>query len=321
MKVFVAGATGAIGRQLVPMLVAGGHEVVAMTRSPEKAGALGAMGAEPVVADALDGEAVVHAVARAAPEAIVHQATALSGRFDLKHFSRFFDKTNRLRTLGTDILLEAARAAGAHRFVAQGYAGWPYASDGPAVKTEEDPFEPSLPEEMRSTVDAIRHLESAVLGAAEIEGVVLRYGSFYGPGTSLWEGGAIVEAVRKRQMPIIGDGAGVWSFLHVGDAAAATVAALERGAPGVYNVVDDEPTPVAEFLPELAATVGAKPPRRVPVWLAKPLIGEAGVWLMTNVPGVSNAKATAELGWTPRYPSWRIGFREGFGEDSVAVGA
>jgi nucleoside-diphosphate-sugar epimerase len=256
-----------------------------------------------------------------APEAIVHQATALSGRFDMKHFDRFFEQTNRLRSLGTNHLLEAARAAGARRFVAQGYAGWPYASGGPAAKTEEDPFEPSPPEVMRPTVDAIRHLETTVLDADDLEGVVLRYGSFYGPGTSLARDGEFVEATRRRRLPIVGDGAGVWSFLHVEDAASATVVALERGAPGVYNVVDDEPIPVAEFLPELARMLGAKPPRRVPVWLAKPLIGEAGVWLMTKVPGVSNAKAKAELGWTPRYATWRLGFRQGLGERAVARSA
>lgn len=321
MKVFVAGATGAIGRQLVPMLVGRGHEVVASTRTPEKVAALRAMGAEPVVADALDREAVVDAVVRAAPEAVVYQATALTGVFNLKHFSRTFEQTNRLRTLGTDHLLEGARASGARRFVAQGFAGWPYASDGPARKTEEDPFEPTPPEEMRSTVDAIRHLEAAVLGAEDLEGVVLRYGGFYGPGTSLGEGGAMVEGVRKRQIPIVGGGAGESSFLHIEDAAAATAVALERGAPGVYNIVDDDPAPAAEWIPELAKAVGAKPPRRVPVWLAKPLIGDAGIWLMTKARGASNAKAKSELGWTLRYPDWRLGFLEGLGKRSVAMGA
>ena len=319
MKVFIAGATGAIGHQLVPMLVEKGHEVVATTRTPEKAAALRAMGAEPVVVDALDREAVVDAVVRAAPEAVVHQATALTGVFNLKHFSRTFEQTNRLRTLGTNHLLEGARAAGARRFVAQGFAGWPYTSYGPGLKTEEAPFEPSPPEEMRSTVDAIRHLEAAVLGAEDLEGIVLRYGGFHGPGTSLGEGGAMVEGVRKRQIPIVGGGAGETSFLHIEDAAAATVVALERGAPGVYNVVDDEPAPAAEWIPELAKAVGAKPPRHVPAWLAKPLIGEAGIWLMTKVRGVSNAKAKAELGWTLRYPSWRIGFREGLGSPRVVA--
>lgn len=313
MKVLVAGATGAIGRQLVPLLVARGHDVVATTRSPEKASAVSAMGAQPVVMDALDSEAVLNAVIGAGPEAIVHQATALTGVFSLKHFSRTFEQTNRLRTIGTDNLVAAARAAGARRFVAQGFAGWPYASDGSALRTEEDPFEASPPEEMRSTVDALRHLEGTVLGVEDLEGIVLRYGGFYGPGTSLGEGGAMVEGVRKRQLPIVGDGAGVTSFLHVEDAAAATVAALERGTLGVYNVVDDDPAPSSLWVPELAKAVGAKPPRRVPIWLAKPLIGEAGVWLMTKAPGASNAQAKAELAWTPRYPSWRIGFREGLG--------
>jgi 2-alkyl-3-oxoalkanoate reductase len=321
MKVFVAGATGAIGRQLVPMLIEKGHGVVAITRSHEKVGPLRAMGAEPVVADALDRETVLDAVVQAEPEAVVHQLTALTGVFNLKHFSRTFEQTNRLRTLGTDNLVASARAAGARRFVAQGFAGWPYASDGQARRTEEDPFEPSPPEEMRSTVDALRHLEATVLGAEGLEGIVLRYGGFYGPGTSLGEGGAMVEGVRRRQLPIVGDAAGETSFLHIEDAAAATVAALERGAPGAYNVVDDDPAPASEWIPELAKAVGAKPPRHVPVWLAKPLIGDAGVWLMTKAPGASNAKAKSELGWTPRYPSWRTGFREGLGAGSIALGA
>ena len=320
MKVFVTGATGAIGSQLAPMLVENGHEVVAMTRTPEKARLLLAFGAEPVVADALDREAVREAVVRAKPEAVVHQATALTGVFNLKHFARTFEQTNRLRTLGTDNLVAAARAAGARRFVVQGFAGWPYASDGSALRTEEDPFEPSPPEEMRSTVVALRHLETSVLGAEDPEGIVLRYGGFYGPGTSLGDGGAMVEGVRKRQLPIVGDGAGVASFLHIEDAAAATVVALERGPVGIYNIVDDEPAPASEWITELAKAVGAKPPRRVPIWLAKPLIGEAGVWLMTKAPGASNAKAKRELGWTLRYPSWRIGFRHGSYEER-AVGA
>ena len=320
MKVFIAGASGAIGRQLVPMLVENGHEVVATTRTPEKAGSLRALGAEPVVADALDREAVLEAVVRAEPEAVVHQATALTGVFNLKHFARTFAQTNRLRTLGTDNLVAAARAAGARRFVAQGFAGWPYASHGSALRTEEDPFEPSPPEEMRSTVDALRHLETAVLGVDDLEGIVLRYGGFYGQGTSLGDGGAMVAGVRKRQLPIVGDGAGVASFLHIEDAAAATVMALDRGPVGIYNVVDDEPAPSSEWIPELATAVGAKPPRHVPTWLAKPLIGDAGVWLMTKAPGASNAKAKVELGWTPRYASWRVGFRHGLCAET-AVGA
>ena len=317
MKVFVAGATGAIGRELVSLLVARGHEVVGTTRSPEKVGDVRTIGAEPIAMDALDREAVLRAVTQARPDAVVHQATALTGVFSLKHFSRTFEQTNRLRTIGTDNLVAAARAVGARRIVAQGFAGWPYASAGSALRTEEDPFESSPPEEMRSTVDALRHLETVVLGAEDLEGIVLRYGGFYGPGTSLGNGGEMVEGVRKRQLPIVGDGAGMSSFLHVEDAAAATVAALERGAPGVYNVVDDEPASSSLWVPELAKAVGAKPPRRVPVWLAKPLIGDAGVWLMTKAPGASNAKAKAELGWTPRYASWRTGFREGLGRETA----
>jgi nucleoside-diphosphate-sugar epimerase len=321
MKVFLTGGTGAIGRPLVARLLESGHDVVATTRSPEHAAGLREQGAEAVVVDLLDRQAVLDAVRRARPEAVLHQATSLSGRFDLKHFGRFFEQTNRLRTTGTDVLLEAARAAGANRFVAQGYAGWPYRSDGPVLKTEEEPFEQGLPEEMRTTGAAIAHLERAVLGAEGLEGIVLRYGSFYGPGTSLGPDGDIVQAVRRRSMPVVGDGAGVWSFLHVEDGADATVAALERGNSGAFNVVDDEPVTTATFLPELARILGAKPPRHVPAWLAKPLIGEPGLWLMTKVRGVSNEKAKRELGWTPGRATWRVGFRELFhGGEAAAAG-
>jgi 2-alkyl-3-oxoalkanoate reductase len=313
-KVFVAGGTGAIGRHLVPMLLAKGHEVVATTTSREKAGPLRAIGAEPIVVDVLDRDAIVRAIARSEPHTVVHQATALSGRFDMKHFGRTFEQTNRLRTLGTDNLLEGARGAGARRFVAQGFAGWSYGSGGGALKTEDDPLDPAVPDEMRSTVDAMLHLEDAVLSTRDLEGIVLRYGGFYGPETSLSARGEIVESVRKRQVPIVGDGAGVWSFIHVEDAASATLAAIEGGPPGVYNVVDDEPAPVTVWLPELARVLGAKPPRKVPGWVARLLIGEAGVWLMTRIHGVSNAKARATLGWTLRYPTWRVGFRDGLGE-------
>jgi nucleoside-diphosphate-sugar epimerase len=249
---------------------------------------------------------------------VAHEVTALGGRFDLRHFDRFFEQPNHLRTIGTDHLIEAARAGGARRFVAQSYAGWPFESSGQDPNTEGSPFEVDLPDEMRSTAEAIRRLEAAVLGAEDLAGAVLRYGSFYGPGTGVGESGEIVQAVRRRLMPIVGDGTGVWSFIHVDDAAAATVAALERGATGVFNVVDDEPAPVDEFLPELARTLGAKPPRRVPEWLANLLIGDAGVYLMTAAPGASNAKAKRELAWSPVYPSWRIGFREGLGIEQAA---
>jgi nucleoside-diphosphate-sugar epimerase len=318
MKVFVVGATGAIGRPLVRALLHNGHQVVATTRRPEQARALREVGAQPMVVDVLDRAAIVDAVVRSSPDAVAHQATALGGRFDLKHFDRFFEPTNRLRTSGTDHLIEAARAGGARRFVAQSYAGWPFESSGSDPNTEESPFEVNLPVEMRATADAIRRLETTVIGAEDLAGSVLRYGSFYGPGTSLGEGGEIVQAVRRRLMPIVGDGTGVWSFIHVDDAAVATVAALEHGAAGVFNVVDDEPAPLAEFLPELARILGAKPPRRVPEWLANLLIGDAGVYLMTAAPGASNAKAKRDLAWSPVYRSWRHGFRDGFGTERAA---
>jgi 2-alkyl-3-oxoalkanoate reductase len=314
MKIFVAGATGALGKQLVPLLVAKGHDVTAMTRSESKQEMLRALGARPVVADALDPDAVAVAVAQAEPEVVVHQLTALSGEFDMRHIDRFFATTNRLRTEGTDHLLAAARAVGARRFVAQSFGGWPYARTGGPVKTESDPLDPDPPEQMRPILGAIRHLEQAVT-EAPLEGVVLRYGGFYGPGTNVSAdpGAEFVEPIRKRQFPVVGDGGGVWSFVHIADAATATVAAIEGGAPGIYNVVDDEPAPVREWLPALAAAVGAKPPRRVPRWLGRILAGGAAATMMTEVRGSSNAKAKAELGWQPRYPSWRTGFAQGLG--------
>jgi nucleoside-diphosphate-sugar epimerase len=310
MKVLVAGSTGAIGKQLVPRLVANGHEVVGMTRSSAKAEAVRALGAEPVIADALDPEQVADAVARAEPEAIVHELTSLSGGIDLRKFERSFAPTNRLRTEGTDHLLSAARAAGVRRFVAQSYAGWPAARSGPPVQDEDAPLDPDPAPPMREGHAAIRHLEQAVTGADWTEGIVLRYGGFYGPGTSLDRGGEHVEAIRSRKFPIVGDGAGVWSFLQIEDAAEATVAALERARPGIYNVVDDEPAPVSEWLPAVASALGAKPPRRVPRWLGRLLAGEAAVIMMTEIRGASNQKAKRELGWEPRHPSWRQGIPE-----------
>jgi 2-alkyl-3-oxoalkanoate reductase len=315
MRVFVAGATGALGRQLVPQLVAAGHEVVGMTRTASRQEALRAMGARPVVADALDPDAVARAVAEAGPEVIVHQLTALSGPPDLRHPDRFFAMTNRLRTEGTDHLLAAGRAVGARRVVAQSYAGWPFARTGGPVKDETDPLDPDPPRALRTTLDAIRHVEEAVPGIGWGEGLVLRYGGFYGPGTSLSlePGAAMVEPIHRRQFPIIGDGGGVWSFVHIEDAAAATAAAVERGRAGIYQVVDDEPAPVREWLPALAEALGAKPPRRVPRWLGRLLAGEAATVMMTEIRGASNAKARRELGWTLRYPSWRLGFAKGLG--------
>ena len=309
MRVFVAGASGAIGRPLVAGLVEAGQSVTAMTRTPGKEAALRAAGAEPVVADALVAAAVADAVARAEPEVVVHELTAIPARLNARRVERDFALTNRLRIEGTDNLLAAARAAGARRLVAQSFFGWRLARSGGPALGEDDPLDPSPPERIRPVMDALAHLESAVLGAQDLEGVVLRYGGFYGPGSNLARDGAMVEEVRKRRLPIVGDGGGVWSFVHVDDAARATVLAIERAAPGLYHVVDDDPAPVREWLPALAEAAGAKRPRRVPVWLARLAVGEGGVAIMTRTHGASNAKARRELGWVPEYASWREGFR------------
>jgi nucleoside-diphosphate-sugar epimerase len=307
MRVFVAGATGAIGRQLVPRLVSAGHEVTGMTRSESKQGVIRELGAVPVVADALDPEQVAEVVGRARPEVIVHQLTALSGVE--RYTERDAAPTNRLRTDGTDHLLSAGQAVGVRRFVAQGVAGFgAYARSGGPVKSEEDPLDPAPVREMRETLAAIRHLEKAVLGAEWTEGIVLRYGVFYGPGTSLARGAEQFELVRKRKFPLVGDAGGVWSFIHVADAAEATVAAVEHGSRGVYNVVDDDPAPVAEWLPALAQTLGGKKPLRVPRFVGRLFAGEPGVVMMTEIRGASNDKAKRELGWRPAYSSWREGF-------------
>jgi 2-alkyl-3-oxoalkanoate reductase len=311
MKVFVTGATGAVGTRLVPQLLARGHEVTGIARSPEKAARLAAQDAAPVLLDVLDASAVHDAVVAARPDAIVHEATALSGEMDTKHFDRSFAQTNRLRMQGTDALLVAAAAANVRRFVAQSFAGWPYAREGGPVKTEEDPLDPDPVSAMRETLDAIRYLEDAVVGAG---GLALRYGVLYGSPDDVQ-----LELVRKRQLPIVGDGDGVSSFVHLDDAASATVLALERGEPGVYNIVDDDPAPAREWLPALADAIGAKPPRHVPVWLARLLAGEVGVVMMTQVRGASNAKAKRELGWTLSYPSWRQGFPASYRELRAAA--
>jgi nucleoside-diphosphate-sugar epimerase len=312
MRVFLAGAGGAIGHYLIPRLIDGGHEVIAMTRSPRKVDALRDAGAYPVVADGLDRDAVIAAVTGAEPEVVVHQMTALAGvTGNPRRFDAEFAVTNELRTEGTDHLLEAARAAGARRLIAQSFAGWPSARVGGAVKTEDDPLDPDPPASMRRTLEAIRYLERTVTQAEGIEGVVLRYGGFYGSIADMPP--AFLDTIRKRRFPIVGDGGGVWSFVHLDDAAAATVAALDHGAPGVYNIVDDDPAPVAEWLPGMAAAFGAKPPRHLPIWLGRLAGGEAAVSVMTQVRGASNAKAKRELAWQPGHPSWRQGFAQAFG--------
>jgi nucleoside-diphosphate-sugar epimerase len=315
MKVLIAGATGVVGSRLVPLLVASGHRVVGLTRSPAKAEALGGVGAEARVVDAFDGNAVRSAVLEGQPEVIVHEMTALTNASDLVHFDRAFATTNRLRTEALDHLIAAAEETGARRLVAQSFCGWPYARRGGPVKTEDDPLDPEPPREMRQTLDAIRHLESSVVGLRELEGVVLRYGAFYGPRSGLFDG-PFLGQLRARRVPMIGEGGGWWSFLHIDDAASATARAIETGDPGVYNIVDDEPTPVREWLPALAAMLGAKPPRRIPAWVARIAVGEHLVAMMTESRAGSNAKARQALGWRPAYASWRQGFAEVIASDA-----
>jgi nucleoside-diphosphate-sugar epimerase len=314
MKVFVAGATGVVGKRLVPLLVASGYEVVGMTRTQANEGWLRGVGAESVVADGLDRDALMQAVMRAEPDVIIHEMTGLTGVKSFKKFDDEFALTNRLRTEGTDYLLEAARAAGARRFIAQSYGNWNYERTGTALKTEDDSFDPAPPANQRKTLEGIVYVETMVVGASDLEGIALRHANHYGPGTSFALDGDLVKLIRKRQLPVIGDGGGVWSFIHVDDLAQATVAAVERGTSGVYNIVDDEPVASREWIPALAEAVGAKPPRHVPVWLGKLAAGEVGVSMMTQIRGTSNAKAKRELGWKPQYTSYREGFRLGLGE-------
>jgi nucleoside-diphosphate-sugar epimerase len=300
MRVLVAGASGAIGTRLVPLLIDRGHEVVGTFRSPGKAEVLRELGAEPRPLDLLDARAVRKAVLESEPEAIVHEATALADVRFSRSLDRSFAPTNRLRTEGTDALLEAAREAGVRRFVAQSFASFRYAREGGPVKSEEDPLDPTPLATARETNAAMRHVDQAVTDAG---GVALRYGGFYGAAND-----GLLAPVRKRQFPIVGDGGGVFSFIHLDDAAAATVLALEDDLSGVYNIVDDEPAPVREWLPVLANVLGAKPPRHFPRWLARLVAGEGAVMMGTESRGASNAKAKRALGWTLRYPSWRDGF-------------
>ncbi|GAA3395631.1 NAD-dependent epimerase/dehydratase family protein [Cryptosporangium minutisporangium] len=314
MKIFLAGAAGAIGSQLVPQLVARGHEVVGTTRSVAKIEALRALGAEPVVVDALDPESVADAVAKAEPDVIVHQLTALNGPPDFRHAKQMAAATNRLRTEGTDHLLAAGRAVGVRKIVAQSNASWMERTGGP-VADENGRLEPNPPADLADGVDALRHLETAVTGIGWADGIAIRYGAFYGPGTGLETAPDAIMAgeIRKRKFPIVGGGRGMWSLVHIADAASATVAAIERGRPGIYHVADDEPAPVHVWLPELARALGAEPPRRIPAWIVRLVAGPGPVDLMTRARGISSEKAKRELGWTPRYPSWRTGFREGLG--------
>jgi 2-alkyl-3-oxoalkanoate reductase len=311
MSVFVAGASGAIGARLVPQLVARGHEVIGTSRSPGKADFLRALGAEPVTLDVLDAPAVRRAVLEAAPDAIVHQATALAGVRFSKKLDRSFAQTNRIRREGTDALLAAAREAGVRRFVAQSFASLRYARVGGPVKAEDDPLDPDPVSGMEETEAAMRHLDDAVTGAG---GIALRYGNFYGNPDDGW-----VVPVRKRQFPLVGDGSGFASFIHLDDAAAATVLALEHEGPAIYNIVDDDPAPVREWLPALAEALGAEPPRHFPVWLARLFAGEAAVVLGTEARGASNARAKRALRWTLRYPSWRQGFVAAYGNGATST--
>jgi 2-alkyl-3-oxoalkanoate reductase len=306
VRVFLAGATGVIGRRLVPMLLADGHQVTGMTRSREKLEQLRASGAEPVLADALDAAAVHDAVAQARPEAVIHQLTALPSRIDPRKIERDFALNDRLRDEGTRILVGAAQAAGATRILAQSIA-FSYAPGPPgAVHREQDPLLKDPPKSFKRSAEAMQALERTVLGAG---GMVLRYGYFYGPGSAMSRSGSIGQDLARRRLPIVGRGQGVWSLIHVDDAARATIAALTRGQSGPYNIVDDEPAAVAQWLPALADVLGAPRPLRVPVMIARPLAGAYGVASMTRAQGASNELAKRELGWQPEYPSWREGFR------------
>ncbi|HEX3751831.1 MAG TPA: NAD(P)-dependent oxidoreductase [Streptosporangiaceae bacterium] len=312
MRVFVAGGAGVVGRNLIPLLITAGHQVTATTRSPARTAQLQKLGADPVVADGLDRDATINAVTAAHPDVIIHQMTGLAGQADLRHFDRTFAVTNALRTKGTDYLLEAANAAGTRRVMAQSFTGWTNQPTGGPVKTEDDPFDPHPPASMSQALRAIEHLEQAV-PAGVPEGLVLRYGILYGPGTS----DELIEAVNRGRLPIIGGGTGVWSFTHVADAASAAAAAVGRGAPGVYNAVDDEPAPVAEWLPYLASGLGARAPWRLPAWAGRLLAGDSVVHMMTRSRGSSNAKARRELDWTLAYPSWRQGFATGLAQPAI----
>jgi 2-alkyl-3-oxoalkanoate reductase len=305
MRILVVGATGAVGTPLIPALLGRGHDIAGTTRSAAKASALERRGARAVVLDVLDRNEVMRVVRDLRPDVIVHQATAIPASIDMRRFAEAFALTNRLRTEGTGHLVDAGQALNA-RIVAQSFAGWPYAREGGAVKTEDDPLDRNPPPGLRSTLEAIAQLESTVLAAG---GTVLRYGAFYGPGTSLSATGSQLDLLKRRQFPIVGRGTGIWSFAHIEDVAAATARAIEQGATGIYNIVDDEPAAVAEWLPYAAQLIGAKPPLRIPRWAGRLLVGEHVAVLMNDVRGASNGKAKQQLGWRPKYATWRDGFK------------
>jgi 2-alkyl-3-oxoalkanoate reductase len=314
MKVYVAGGSGVIGRRLIPQLIAAGHDVVATTSSHRGIDTLEMLGAHPLVVDGLDEEAVIKAVRLSQPDVVINEMTSLATTTNIRNFDRSFARTNELRTKGNTYLIRAAEIAGAQRMIAQGYTGWPNSRTGSSVKTEDDVLDPSPPKTMRRSMEAFQYLERRVT-EAPMEGLVLRYGSLYGPETSFsW----FTDQIRKRRVPLIGGGTGIWSFIHVDDAAAATAMAVERGSRGVYNIVDDDPAPVADWLPYLADVLGAKPPRRIPRWAGRLLAGEAITLMFTQIAGSSNAKAKRELRWQPLYASWREGFKEGLSESPAS---
>jgi nucleoside-diphosphate-sugar epimerase len=311
MRIFLAGASGAIGQTLIPLLVEQQHEVFGSFRNPANTARVQALGATPVVLDALDGQAVHDRIAEIRPQVVIHQLTAIPARLDLRHIDREFEMTNRLRTEGTRNLASASVHAGVEKFIAQSFAGWPYARRGITLKTEEDDLDPSPPPQMKAILDAIETLEHTVVREQGFTGIVLRYGPLYGPHSSIASDGAMVDEIRHHKVPVIGQGTGVWSFLHLHDAATATVAALTHGQRGIYNIVDDDPALVTDWLPYLAQCVGAPAPRHIPNFLAKIAVGEHAVAMMNDIRGVSNAKARQQLHWEPKWSSWRQGFREG----------
>ena len=321
MRIFLVGATGAVGRRLLPILIQAGHEVVGTTRHRQRVRTLEAAGAEGVVLDGLDRDAVMAAVTEAKPDVVIHQLTALSGRANLRRFDQYLAQTNRLRTAGTNNLIAAALAAEATRFMAQSYTGWPNERRGGPVKTEEDRLDPNPTAASWRSLAAIQHLESAVTGTPGLDGVVLRYGSLYGPGTALGAGGELLEMVRRRQLPIVGGGTGIWSHVHVDDVATATLLAVERGVTGIYNIVDDEPAPMREWVPFLAALVNAPAPQQTPVLVAERDLGPQAVYYGTELRGATNSKAKRELGFSPVHSTWRTGFEEmlGVGDRGTAA--